>query len=651
MLIIDGLADRPSASFAAARVAKQRQTPTRRRTTVSSYIVLLCLTVADPVPALGAAAVLDTSTMASAGEDIAALALSGANLPEGLEPVRLATLSGEWKTFLEKTRINRLPRSIARSLRRLDKEKWWPTGRRRKVASSLKSRYHRDGAISPKTNQIAIERVAIPQPRPTGITQDDEPGLVLAAPAVTRLSELLSGSRLFVGSATACLVLMAAYLTHHYRTITFHSRKRIRSEKVLYNAIAKLPQEAAGFESAVGTILDFIEEAYGLSAASIAVFDRETVAIQSVYTSQARAPTKDSLIDEAIDELNMRSGLTDQALWRYPEPAVDGTDDQAEPDAVTSVAWHGTRTGVMMTAKCRPGRYMRATDANTLQLVTQILANVIDGRRGIAPSFPSSASRIMMHDSGEELAGAIAHEFNNLLMPIMGYAEMAADALNPGSYPRTYVERIQSAGERAKRVVEQILAFSRQQEHSCESFDVAAATAEILHDLKMCVPASTKFRVRLPDAPVRLRGNALTLQQAVLNLCKNAGEAVADGGTITVGVSVIEQNTSRKITHGELTPGRYVRVSVSDTGAGISIPDLRRIFVPFFTTRGEEGGTGLGLPMVLRAIKLFDGCINVRSSPSRGTRFDLFLPYPNLSGHDKCDATDLCEHVGLSTAE
>jgi len=222
----------------------------------------------------------------------------------------------------------------------------------------------------------------------------------------------------------------------------------------------------------------------------------------------------------------------------------------------------------MLTAQCRPGSARRATDAKTMQFLTQILAKVIEGRRDMTPSFVSSAAPATSPHSGEELAGTIAHEFNNLLMPIMGYAEMAADALNPGSYPRAYVERIQSAGERAKRVVEQILAFSRQPEHPYGSFDVATAT------------------------------------------------------------TVIQQNAPRSMTQGELAAGRYVRVSVSDTGGGIATPDLRRIFDPFFTTRGQEGGTGLGLPMVLRAVKLLDGGINVRSSPRWGTRFDLFFPYP-----------------------
>lgn len=634
MLSVESLIERTGAHSVAARGSNQRKTPSRRCAILPSGVMLLCLALADPTPVRATGLPLDTRITATASEDIGGLApftgLSDAGFPQSSNPVQLASVSGEWKTFLKKTRIDRLPQSIARSLQRLGADEWRPSGKRRKAVSATKRRYDRDVAnVLWQTNQMAIERFAIPQPRPSRFVRDDEAGPVLAAAVAMPTPGLLSGHRHALGAATACLMLLAGLLAYHHRASARQARNRIRSEKAIYDAIAGLPQEAHGFGPAVGTILDRVEEAYGLTAASITLLHPETITIQGIYSSQTRSPTTDGLVEEAILELHNRSSTpSDLTLWRYPDPVVDAADGQAEPDAITSVAWLGERTGVMLTAQCRPGSSRRATDAKTLQFLTQVLAKVIEGRRDIAPSFASSAGNATMSYSGEELAGTIAHEFNNLLMPIMGYAEMAADALNPGSYPRAYVERIQSAGERAKRVVEQILAFSRQPEHPYGSFDVATATTEIMSDLKMCIPASTNFRVRLPDGPVHIRGNALALQQAVLNLCKNASEAIPEGGTITVGVTVIQQNAPRSMTQGELVPGRYVRVSVSDTGAGIATPDLRRIFDPFFTTRSQEGGTGLGLPMVLRAVKLLDGGINVRSSPRRGTRFDLFFPYP-----------------------
>jgi signal transduction histidine kinase len=634
MLIVESLTDRTAAHSVAARAPNPRKTPSRRCAILPSGVVLLCLALADPAPARATALPLDTPSAATTGEQIARpepfAGLSESGFAQAPEPVRLASVSKEWKTFLRKTRIDRLPQSLARSLQRLGQDDERPSVKRRKAVSPAKRRYDRDVAtVLWQTNQMAIERFAVPQPRPSRFVRDDEAGPVLAAAVAMPAPGLLSAHRLALGAATACLMLLSGLLAYHQRASARQARNRIRSEKAIYDAIAGLPQEAHGFAPAVGTVLDRVEEAYGLSAASITLLDPETLTIQGIYASQTRSPTTDGLVDEAILELHNRSStLSDLTLWRYPEPSLEAADGQAEPDAITSVAWHGDRTGVMLTAQCRPGSARRATDAKTLQFLTQILAKVIEGRRDMTPSFVSSAAPATSSHSGEELAGTIAHEFNNLLMPIMGYAEMAADALNPGSYPRAYVERIQSAGERAKRVVEQILAFSRQPKHPYGSFDVATATTEILPDLKMCVPASTNFRIRLPDGPVCIRGNALALQQAVLNLCKNAGEAITDGGTVTVGVTVIQQNAPRAMTQGELAAGRYVRVSVSDTGGGIATPDLRRIFDPFFTTRGQEGGTGLGLPMVLRAVKLLDGGINVRSSPRWGTRFDLFFPYP-----------------------
>jgi signal transduction histidine kinase len=634
MLIVESLTDRSGARSAAAPVANRRKTPSRRCAILSSSVVLLCLALADPAPARETALPRDTRIVVTAGEDIGRLdpfaAVPDAGRPHTLEPVQLASLSRDWKTFLKKTRIDRLPQSLTRSLQRLERDEWRPSGNRRKAVSVTKRRYDRDVAtVLWQTNQMAIERFAIPQPRPSRFVRADESGPVLAASVAGHAPGLLSDHRPVLGSMAGCLMLVAGFLAYHQRASARQSRNRIRSEKAIYHAIARLPQAAGDFGPAIGAILDRVEEAYGLSAAAITLLHPETLAIEGIHSSGSRSPATDGLVEEAVLELHNRSGtLSDLTLWRYPEPVLDAAAGDAQPDAITSVAWLGNSTGVMLTAQCRPGSPRRATDAKTLQFLTRILVKVIDGHRDRAASFARKETTTTSPHSGEELAGTIAHEFNNLLMPIMGYAEMAADALNPGSYPRAYVERIQSAGERAKRVVEQILAFSRQPEHPYGSFDVATATTEILPDLKMCVPASTNFRVRLPDGPVRIRGNALALQQAVLNLCKNAGEAVTDGGTVTVGVTVIEQIAPRSMTQGQLTPGRYVRVSVSDTGAGIPTTDLRRIFDPFFTTRGEEGGTGLGLPMVLRAVKLLDGGINVRSSPRWGTRFDLFLPYP-----------------------
>lgn len=635
MQIIERLTGRIGAPCAAASGRRNRTAPATRGAVIPTAVIFLCMAMADAAPAREAAAPFDTLLAPDMSSDDGRRFMRPEidtrgglarflDIPQiGIErqssQARLiASESRAWKTFLDKTRIDRLPRSIARSLRDLGQS---GADRPRGRAAGPVTKRRIDPAATTAAwqfSQIGLERIAIPQPRPSSDPADGDarPAPVLSFSGWP--NDLSFGGRALSGMAAFSLALLAGALAYRHRANTRLSRERALAEKAVYDAIAELPLEKGhDFRAAVSAVLQRVETAYDLSAASVILVQPKTLEVQDVYSHEPQAVLPNGLVEDAVAEIRKHGDdLSDLTLWRYPDPAGVAEASRLEPDAITSVVWRGDRAGAILIAGCRPGRRARATDARTLQVVTQLLAIVIEehGR-------PAA-----MSGDREELAGNLAHEFNNLLMPIMGYAEMAADALNPGSSPRAYVERIQSAGERAKQVIDQMLNFSGRPESAHGSFDVATATAEILSDLKMCVPASTTFRASFPDGPVCIDGSATALQQAVINLCKNASEAMADGGTVTVGVTVIDQSVPRIVTHGQLAAGRYVRVSVADTGPGIPPDNLRQIFDPFFTTRAGEGGTGLGLAMVLRTVKLLNGGLNVRSSPGWGTRFDLFFP-------------------------
>ncbi|MBB4583511.1 hypothetical protein GGE45_005885 [Rhizobium aethiopicum] len=236
------------------------------------------------------------------------------------------------------------------------------------------------------------------------------------------------------------------------------------------------------------------------------------------------------------------------------------------------------------------------------------------------------AKTLTASEEGRLLAGILAHEFNNLLVPIIGYAEMAAEALRSGSSSSVYVERIRSAGDRAKRAVELILISDMRHDESDGSFDASAAIKEIRSDLQICVPPYAQLQVNLPNRSVWLEGNAIYLQQVIINLCKNAGEAMKVCGTITVNLDNVEQTVPRKTTYGRLDRGEYARLSVTDTGPGIPHMFLERIFDPQFTTKSGEGGSGLGLTLVRQVVKARNGAINVKSMQGIGTTFELFFP-------------------------
>ena len=542
----------------------------------------------------------------------------------------LAAASGEWSALLKKTGFDRLRRSVKRSLANFDY-----TGAGRPLAEMRdKSKpVRQDPADSSaattawQASQIGVERIAIPQPRPSrdSVGEEERPKPILSVPAQPPIV-IFGKGHLVLGIAATSLTLIAAIVLLRNRNNARRSRDRARAEKAIYDAIAELPKNGNDFRTDVSGVLRQIEDAYGLGTISLVMFQPVTLDVQTIYSSEAQAPWPKELFKEAISEIRTQDeDMSDLTLWRYPGSAHWARGKQ-RPDAVISVVWLGNRVAAMLIARCPPGRRSRSTDTQTLQLVTQLLAIVIEAHSRLAAMPSSSAEASTAVTNGEELAGSIAHEFNNLLMAIMGYAEMAANALNPGSSPRAYVQRIQSAGERARQVIDQTLTFSKRQGDWYGSFDVIAAAAEILPDLKVCAPALTHFRTNLPHGPVRIQGSATALQQALINLCKNAGEAMSGGGTITLSVRLTSESGPRILTHGRLVSGRYVRVSVADTGPGIPATDLRRIFDPFFTTRTSEGGTGLGLAMVLRTVRLLRGGLNVRSAPGFGTRFDLFFP-------------------------
>src|SRR5215510_8729435 len=224
------------------------------------------------------------------------------------------------------------------------------------------------------------------------------------------------------------------------------------------------------------------------------------------------------------------------------------------------------------------------------------------------------------------LAGGIAHEFNNILGAILGHAEIALEPRPSGPPVRRHLEQIIKAGQRARRVVDQILTFSRRSERRHRPIVAQTATAEAIELLRASLPATVSLRTALRAAGARIHGDATQLQQVVMNLSANAAHAMDGRGAIEIALDPVETKADRLLSHGNLPAGRYVRVSVSDTGRGMDTPTMRRIFEPFFTTKAAGSGTGLGLATVHGIVAEHRGAINVKSAPGAGTRFEAYFP-------------------------
>jgi signal transduction histidine kinase/CheY-like chemotaxis protein len=226
------------------------------------------------------------------------------------------------------------------------------------------------------------------------------------------------------------------------------------------------------------------------------------------------------------------------------------------------------------------------------------------------------------------LAGGIAHDLNNILTPILGYAELLS-ILRRRDEPidQEMIDQIHVSATRAKEIVKQILVFSRHQNTARCPMSLASAVKQTLPFIRSSLPATIDIEMSLQDNDARVLANPDEMHRVLVNLCTNAYHAMRDsGGILRVTVSRHNGPVLGWTLHQELLLGDYLRVSVADTGTGIDPGILPRIFEPFFTTKKQNEGTGLGLPIVHGIVTRCQGVISVESTPGRGSAFHIYLP-------------------------
>jgi len=225
-----------------------------------------------------------------------------------------------------------------------------------------------------------------------------------------------------------------------------------------------------------------------------------------------------------------------------------------------------------------------------------------------------------------QLAGGIAHDFNNILAAIVGNLYLAkAEAVGHPAILESLGE-IAIATRRATELVNQILTFSRKGKPEREPICLNDVVLEALKLLRSSVPATIRIKTELTETPTVL-ANSTAIHQIIMNLGTNAWHAMRDQvGELKIEMVTLEADVDFVKTHLDLHPGRYVQLSVSDTGSGMERATLDHIFEPFFTTKGVDEGTGLGLAVVHGIMKSHDGGISVYSEPGKGTVFHLYFP-------------------------
>jgi PAS domain S-box-containing protein len=306
---------------------------------------------------------------------------------------------------------------------------------------------------------------------------------------------------------------------------------------------------------------------------------------------------------------------------------------QAKKTVTDEGEWQGelrqlTKTGKEIVVESR--WTLVRDDRGKAKSVLVINTDVTDKRK-----IEAQFLRAQRMESIGTLASGIAHDFNNLLSPIMMSIQLLK-AKNPEESAQHLISMLQASVERGAGLVKQVLSFARGIEGERIAIQPRHLIKEIVKILRDTLPKSIEVEFESSEELSLVAGDATQLHQVLMNLFVNARDAMPAGGKLTIKAEniYIDENYARM--NLEAKPGRFVLITIADTGAGIQPEVINRIFEPFFTTKEQSKGTGLGLSTAMGIVKSHDGFINVYSEPGRGTQFKIYLPtagsmFPSLA--------------------
>ena len=257
----------------------------------------------------------------------------------------------------------------------------------------------------------------------------------------------------------------------------------------------------------------------------------------------------------------------------------------------------------------------------------QTLEKKVEERTKTVANYERQLQQVLKIQAIGTLAGGIAHDFNNILFPIVGYTELTMDEVPEDSVAHKNLQEILKAANRAKDLVKQILTFSRQSDQERKPIKVQHIITEALRLLRASIPASIEIVHAIQDDCGPVMGDATQIHQVIMNLCTNAYQAMQDtGGKLELILTEIDIGYEEMIDKIGMQPGKHLRLLVKDEGCGMEASVLERIFEPYYTTKEQGKGTGLGLSVIHGIVKNHGGDISVKSTPGRGTIFQVYLP-------------------------
>jgi len=437
--------------------------------------------------------------------------------------------------------------------------------------------------------------------------------------------------------AALALVAYVSYLFLRLRANTGILRARVDFERLIVAISAQfINRPLASIDDGINDGLARLATHAGADRAQIAVCSSDETGIRDRYLWSrpgVRAPAGqlDDVLGVALHwpfEQYERQGCIRVAdVGALPDgPEKSRLQEHGIHSWLCIPMWSAGKRIGFLTLDAVAGRKLWPDDIELSRTAGEILANAIERQR-------SESEREMLEtrlhqaqrlESIGTLAGGIAHEFNNILGAIFGYAELALATVGKGSRARRHLQGILTAGERAQAVINKVLAFSRRSERRAGLISAASVVTETVELLRASLPATITIETTVDGRDDAVMADPTELQQVVMNLCTNGAHAMKNHGTLHVRLDTVAIDEGLALSHGRLAAGRYVRFAVTDTGSGIDAATLERIFEPFFTTKAVGQGTGLGLSTVHGIVTQHGGALNVESRLGEGSTFQAY---------------------------
>jgi PAS domain S-box-containing protein len=340
--------------------------------------------------------------------------------------------------------------------------------------------------------------------------------------------------------------------------------------------------------------------------------------------------------------IDVNSAFTRVTGWAYDEvigkTAADldiWYDPNERKKLIAGIAEHGKVENLEAQFRLKDGQLMTAL-MSAILIILRNKPHILTITRDISELKAAQQEREQLRtrliqaqkmEAIGTLAGGVAHDFNNILGAIIGYAEMALYDTQKGSMEHYNIEQVLKAGHRAKDLVKQILAFSRKSEQDKKIISLAPIIKEVSKLLRASLPTTIEIKLDIDPNLDAIYADPTQIHQVMMNLCTNSAHAMGDkGGILEVNLDNVNLNIKAAAQYPELNPGLYVKLSISDTGCGMDTATIQRIFDPYFTTKEQDKGTGMGLAVVHGIVKGHGGGIHVESTVGEGTRFDILFP-------------------------